>query len=70
MTKREVLMKLGFEGSLLNDLTTYWETNYPSSTEDCAALAAIANKHGEDAANLDLAIGDAQAILAQNNNKG
>jgi len=62
-------MKLGFEGSLLNDLTTYWETNYPSSTEDCAALAAIANKHGEDAANLDLAIGDA-TILAQNNNKG
>ena len=69
MTKRDALIKMGFEGSLLNDLTTYWETNYPSSTEDCAALAAIANKHGEDAANLDLAIGDAH-VLVQNNNIG
>jgi len=65
MTKREALIKMGFEGSLLNDLTTYWETNYPSSTEDCAALAAIATKHGEDGAELDLGILNARILLSE-----
>ena len=65
MTKHDALVKMGFEGSLLNDLTTYWETNYSSAEEDCEALVHIANKHGEDAANLDFAIGEAIVILKQ-----
>ena len=69
MTKREALMKLGFDGSILDDLSIYWSTKYPSPEEDCAALVIIAEKHGEDAANLDLAIGDAH-VLVQNNNIG
>ena len=65
MTIRDALIRVGFDGTLLDDVATYYETNYPSSTEDCAALAAIATKHGEDGAELDLGILNARILLSE-----
>ena len=65
MTIRDALIRVGFEGSLLNDLTTYYETIYPDSDADLSALAAIATKHGEDGAELDLGILNARILLSE-----
>jgi len=64
---REALVRCGFEGQMLEDTLSYMlNSRVVSPEEDIKSLAKLAEKYGEDAANLDVGIGNAIALMNEN----